>query len=255
MIEKLDKLSPSPLYIQLAEIIEGAINDGIYPQGSKIPSEQQLMKTYGISRITVRQTMDHLISKGKIIRKQGIGTFVTKEVITQTIVDFIDFYPSLLSKFDNLEAKILEYENVLPNAEEKKILQLSDGEVILNYIRQFYIKKTVIGICQACIPFDIAKHWSKEEFSEKNSIRLIQESAGVKLKDSHVTIRSVIAKPKIAEHLKISKGGPVLELRRTTYSINQRPVEYTIFNFRGDLYELNTKIAVGDSSMLQLSER
>lgn len=68
--------SPIPLYHQLADIILEKIRSGAYPPGTRIPSEHNLAKDFGIGRPTVRQATDLLVRKGILIRKRGSGTFV-----------------------------------------------------------------------------------------------------------------------------------------------------------------------------------
>lgn len=46
-----------PVYLQLADLIERKINKNEYPLGSKIPSERELIDTFGISRMTVRKAI------------------------------------------------------------------------------------------------------------------------------------------------------------------------------------------------------
>ena len=72
----LEKKSQSPLYQQLMARLKNDILAGIYPSGARIPSEQLLCETYGVSRVTVRKAMLDLVQEGLLVRRQGKGTFV-----------------------------------------------------------------------------------------------------------------------------------------------------------------------------------
>ncbi len=72
----LNPQSPMPLYHQLAEILMEEIRSGDYPPGTRIPSEPQLAKVYGIGRPTVRQAVDLLVRKRMLSRRRGSGTYV-----------------------------------------------------------------------------------------------------------------------------------------------------------------------------------
>lgn len=74
----LNPQSPIPLYHQLADLLLGRIRAGEYPLGSRIPSEPELARTFGIGRPTVRQATDRLIRKRCLERRRGSGTFVTE---------------------------------------------------------------------------------------------------------------------------------------------------------------------------------
>lgn len=60
----LEKKSQSPLYQQLMTRLKNDIVAGVYPAGGRIPSEQVLCDTYGVSRVTVRKAMLDLVQEG-----------------------------------------------------------------------------------------------------------------------------------------------------------------------------------------------
>ena len=72
----LEKKSQNPLYQQLMRRLQNDVAAGAYPPGGRIPSEQVLCDTYGVSRVTVRKAMLDLVQEGLLVRKQGKGTFV-----------------------------------------------------------------------------------------------------------------------------------------------------------------------------------
>jgi len=66
-----------PLADQVYEIILNSILDGEYSPGSKLPSENQLAERYQVSRPTIRTAFSRLVELGYVVKKQGVGTFVT----------------------------------------------------------------------------------------------------------------------------------------------------------------------------------
>ncbi len=71
-------MAQDPLYRQIAEDLEHQIASGTYPAGSKLPSEETLVKSHGASRNTVREAIRWLATSGKVVSKPGQGTFVVK---------------------------------------------------------------------------------------------------------------------------------------------------------------------------------
>lgn len=74
----LNPQSSTPLYHQLADLLLDRIHRGVYALGTKIPSEPELARTFGIGRPTVRQATDQLIRQRCLERRRGSGTFVTE---------------------------------------------------------------------------------------------------------------------------------------------------------------------------------
>ena len=71
-------MAQDPLYRQIAEDLGRQITSGTLKPGGKLPSEEDLGKTYGASRNTVREAIRWLSTSGRVVSKSGQGTFVVK---------------------------------------------------------------------------------------------------------------------------------------------------------------------------------
>jgi GntR family transcriptional regulator len=74
----LERNSPVPLYYQLAQSIEHAINTGALGPGDRLENELSLTSRLGLSRPTARQAIQELVKKGLLVRKRGVGTQVVR---------------------------------------------------------------------------------------------------------------------------------------------------------------------------------
>ena len=74
----LERNSPVPLYHQLAQSIEHAINTGALAPGDRLENELSLTSRLGLSRPTARQAIQELVKKGLLVRKRGVGTQVVR---------------------------------------------------------------------------------------------------------------------------------------------------------------------------------
>ena len=71
-------------YREIFERLQKALRDGRYPLGVPLPSEEALVRAYGVSRITVVRAMDELVKKGLVYRKRGAGTFATRTACSES---------------------------------------------------------------------------------------------------------------------------------------------------------------------------
>ncbi|MGH3491096.1 MAG: GntR family transcriptional regulator [Actinopolymorphaceae bacterium] len=71
--------APEPPYRQLAEILAARIRRGDWSPRHPIPSESQLMGTYGVARGTVRRAVKLLVEEGLVFTVTGRGTYVTEK--------------------------------------------------------------------------------------------------------------------------------------------------------------------------------
>jgi GntR family transcriptional regulator len=74
----LDRSSFVPLYYQLQELLKEQIESGVWQPGERLPSEPELARRHGVSRVVVRQALAILEDDRQVIRMQGRGTFVAQ---------------------------------------------------------------------------------------------------------------------------------------------------------------------------------
>ena len=77
-VDALDRSSFVPLYYQLQELLKEQIESGAWRPGAQLPSEPELARRYGVSRVVVRQALAILQDDGQVVRAQGRGTFVAE---------------------------------------------------------------------------------------------------------------------------------------------------------------------------------
>src|SRR5215510_16157570 len=67
-----------PLSYQLENILREKIMSGVFAAGARLPTELELIRLYGVGRVTVRQALSALAKEGLIERRRRRGTFVTE---------------------------------------------------------------------------------------------------------------------------------------------------------------------------------
>ena len=74
----LDKRHPVPIYLQLKELLQNQIEQGVYFSHQKLPSERDLCQHHNLSRMTARRALQELIDEGFAYTRVGKGTFVSE---------------------------------------------------------------------------------------------------------------------------------------------------------------------------------
>ncbi|WP_223385559.1 GntR family transcriptional regulator [Oricola cellulosilytica] len=78
-----------PLYLQITEMISREISAGIWPDGSRLPTEAELSKKLGVAIGTLRKALALLEERGLLERIQGSGTYVRRKAKTGAIYEFL----------------------------------------------------------------------------------------------------------------------------------------------------------------------
>lgn len=116
--EMLDKNSYKPLYIQVKDYLLEQIRSGKLKVGEQLPTERELMNTMHVGRATVRSALSELEHDGRVVKRHGIGTFVSdnkKRVFT---------FEPLISLSYSLECMGIESVNEIVTNEE---ITVGDG--------------------------------------------------------------------------------------------------------------------------------
>ena len=93
--------SSMPLYTQIRETLRNRILAGTYKSHECMPSENELVAAFGVSRVTVRQALNDLKSEGLIFKIHGKGTFVAKPVFGQSRQSLVVFHGGTLEQLES----------------------------------------------------------------------------------------------------------------------------------------------------------
>ena len=80
----IDKEKGMPIYIQIQEILDKMLSDGILKSGENVPSEYEFAEKLGVSRLTVRKAYNEMVKRNIFYTVQGRGTFVREDYIVPT---------------------------------------------------------------------------------------------------------------------------------------------------------------------------
>lgn len=108
----IEKNSPTPIYIQLKNIIKNAILNGEIGQNEMIPSETQLAETYNITRTTVRRALAELANENLLRKEHGRGTFASLRPISYSMWNFSSFTDYVQKKGKTPVSKVISAEVV-----------------------------------------------------------------------------------------------------------------------------------------------
>lgn len=75
---EIDRGSPVPPYIQLAEILRAQIRSGELPAGARLPGLRSLRQEFDLAEFTVRKAVALLRDEGLVVTSRGMGTYVKR---------------------------------------------------------------------------------------------------------------------------------------------------------------------------------
>jgi GntR family transcriptional regulator len=232
-----------PASAQLAELLKAQILEQRLAPGSRLPTEQELIARSGLSRVTVRAAVGILEDEGWLVRRQGLGTFVAEPVKQELESGVQTIAEVLLSRGVTPRVEVLSREVV--RAPERVGATLGRSEV-LRIQRRFSENDQPLAIVTAYLPADLPDDAVEPLLSAKSATEttytMWEQRLGVRIDSATHEIHAAGASPEIAAALGLSEGAPVLVLRRTSYTVKDKPLEVVVFHHRPERYEFSVTL-------------
>ncbi len=239
LINRRDKL---PLYQQLYEILRNKIKSKEWQVGQLIPSEPELMTTYGISRVTVRQVLDRLVNDGLIYRQRGKGSFVASPTLEQSIARIVSFTEDMQQRDLQPGTKVMKAE-LIPAAEEvAKHLQVEPGTEMAYLERLRFANNEPMSIEQSFLVHSMVNGILQYDYVVQPLREIIKSIFGIQLVRAKQVIRAFSATQRLAHVLEVPVNAPLLFIERISFSQHDQPVEFLRIYYRGDRYSLYSEM-------------
>ncbi len=241
--DRIDRNSKMPLYFQLYEILKSSIRNGKWKPGDMIPPESELVTCYKISRTTIRQVLDMLVSEGLIYRERGRGSFVAKPALEEALIHIISFTDDMRQRGRGPGTKVLTSELIPAPQDIAERLQIEAGEELAHLIRLRLADDEPMSIEDSYLIHRRCPGILDGDY-ESNSLReAIERRYGISWSHAKQVIRAILATSSLAKSLSIRSGDALLYIERVSFSQQHRiPVEFLRIYYRGDRYSLYNEL-------------
>ncbi len=237
--------SAEPLYLQIRNSLLQAIRDGILRPNQRVPSERELSEIIGVSRMTVRQALQSLISEGVLYTVPGKGTFVScGPKIEQNLQRLSGFTEEVRAQGFTPGSRVLSVERVVAGEREAEALGIQPGTALIRIARQRLVDGVPVALEKAYLEADRFPGLEEIDWEEHSLYKVLQSRYNVTLVRAKQFIEAQEANRHVAELLGIEKGKPVLAMERVTYAAGNEPVEYVRSFYRADRFRLKVVLSV-----------
>lgn len=250
-----DRRPPSQ---HIADELREAIADGVYPPGTKLPSQRVLAERFHVVRNTVDAALEILSQEGLVTKEHGRGSFVRekKPLIRLGSDRYSPKYRETgLSPFLIECAKqgktgkfeVLSIERVRPDKEVADRLKVSsNAKSVLRRENVFYADDDPVYRVTTWIPWVIAQGTGllEEEVPHQYGIHGVLEEKNHVMSRIHDEITARMPTPEEVQYLQLRRGIPVIEVAHTSLDQDGEPYELTRFVMRADMNGLTYNVPV-----------
>lgn len=229
------------LYDQIKDDLLSKIKDGTYPEGQTIPSELELAEMYGVSRPTIRQALQILVSDGYLKKRRRRGTVVTKPKVSQSFTMSISSFEDAMRLAGRLpKTKVLVFKRERANAEVEKHLELTRDQDVFKLVRLRYADNLPNVFVESYIPCTLYPGLDSFDFNE-SSLYAAMDTCGNPVMTARRRLEVIKADGAAAALLDVEAGDPLLLFHTVARDANGTAVEYSVATYQGESnsFELN----------------
>jgi GntR family transcriptional regulator, histidine utilization repressor len=231
-----------PLYARVKDHIIAQIRTGLWAPGARVPSENELVGSFGISRMTVNRALRELTAEGFVARVPGVGTFVKEPPARSSLMELRNIAEEIESRGHRHTSRIESHGEVtatpalagqfevktphrlfhirLVHAENAVAVQIEDRHVnpfvVPNFMAQDFKTTTPTAYLLAAVPVDELEH----------------------------TVEAVMPTPDQRKLLDIDEAEPCLVLHRRSWS-KGHVVTVATLTYPASRYALHSRYKTG----------
>lgn len=234
--------APQPLYLQLREALRKRILDGELRQHERLPSESELIREFGVSRITVRQALNDLASEGLIFKLVGKGSYVSKPRPVQSLSRLQGFGEAMSRLGYRSVNRLLSLKTLEASADVAERLELEPGAPVTEIRRVRYLDSAPVSLDLTYVRPDLGARLAREDLVTRDIFLIIENDYRIALGHADLVIDAQIASVEQAELLQVDAGAALLHIERLTHGRDGVPLEFDRLLLRGDTFRYQARV-------------
>ncbi|MCG2580672.1 MAG: GntR family transcriptional regulator [Marinobacter sp.] len=233
--------SPLPLYVQIRDSLRRQILDGTYQIHERLPSENEMMTVFGVSRITIRQALRDLHNEGLVFSAQGKGTFVSKPKAVQNVQRLEGFGEAMAAQGYEASARVLSIQQLKAPKAVAAALDLQPGDEAIEVKRVRYLNRSPVCIENSYFPMDVGRQMFSLDLSG-DIFPMLENLFGISLGGADISLDAILADDETQQYLNLKTGEAILRVERLTHNRDGRPIDFEYLCYRGDSFKYQFRI-------------
>ena len=224
----------TPIFQRIKDYLLGEIAAGRWKEGDVVPSEQALVRQFGVSRMTVNRAVRELTAEQVLTRRQGSGTFVAAQKYQATLVEIRNIADEIRARGHVHRSHLHLLEPA--KASDAMALQfgLPAGHPLFHSIIVHFENDVPIQVEDRWVNPDCAPDYLAQDFSASTPNQYLMTAAP--LQSATYSIEALPAPRAIADMLAVASKTCCLVLNRKTRSHDQVASVVTMWH-PGTLYQ------------------
>ncbi len=230
-----DPNRPTPLYYQIQENLVELITLELLKPGDMLPSERELCRLYGVSRLTVRQAIEPLVMRGLLKRQHGVGTFVAEQPRTGSFAPTVmGFSQRMREAGAKPSSRLLEKAIVTAPPLVYHRLDLRADAQVVRLRRVRLVDDEPLMVETSYLPLARFPGLLEQDLGSQSLYRVLETAYNTAIAEADQTLEPTVLNEHEAELLGVAAGMPAMLVQIIAYTGDHQPVEFSKSVVRGD---------------------
>ncbi|SFZ74178.1 histidine utilization repressor [Chitinimonas taiwanensis] len=209
----------TPAYQQIKDYVLAAIHAGEWREGDQIPSENELVRRFGVARMTVNRAIRELAAEGVLTRSQGAGTFVAATKYQSTLIEIKSIADEIRARGHIHSAEVLKLQAVKADAALAAEMAVALGSKLFHSLILHYENGVPIQLEDRWVNPTLAPDYLGQDYTRSTPNEYLMRAAPL----ARVEYRIEASRPDRTARAKLAmeRDEPCLVLHRRTFSAGQ----------------------------------
>lgn len=250
----LGRASSRPAYVRIEQWLTSCIDEGTVVPGDKLPREEQLAASLGVSRMTLRQALSGLEAAGTIVRRPGRrgGTFVAQPRIVCDLTGLAGFTEQMRRAHVRAGARVVSALTRVASGAEARALGLGRTGRVHEIVRVRSADREPLALERACFPERLFPDLLDQRLTG-SLYRLLARRYDHAPHTASEVLEPLIADAEQARLLRVPEGSPLLLIERTASTAAGVAVEYAHDVFRADRTRITLRTGLSADARTDLA--
>jgi GntR family transcriptional regulator len=231
-----------PLYARVEAGLADRISTGELGPGDQLPTEDELVRNFAVSRTTVRSAIQSLVQRGIVEIRRGLGTYVVQPRIVQELTNLTGFVEDMEALGRSASARLIDWQEAHADKVVARQLDLPLGARVIRIRRVRLSNGRPLSYDDTYLPPDLGTKVITNDLAVEPIFTLLEEKYDTPLAEARYELEASVADEEVARALDMSVGGAVFLIERTSYAVGGRPVDYERLHYRGDQVRFVTQL-------------
>lgn len=223
-----------PFHAVVRTALQDEIRAKTLAPGDQVPTEPQLMERFDVSRTTVRRALRDLEQLGLITREPGRGTFVREPHVEARLDRLTGFVEDMDALGLTASATVEIIDRVAAPDFVAEALEVAHGSPVVHIERVRLANEVPISFDESWFPQELGERIAQENLADDPFYSILEDKYGIALAGADYVVRASQADARIAGHLQLETGAPILHLTRLSRQHpDRRPLLFEYLHYAG----------------------